>query len=112
MSCPCPRSGDTVPAWLLRKAQASAEEAAAEQRLRAEVQRPSAPPAGRASAAGSKRTQSQLLAGVVKKKARTNSAGEAAAKPGSASAEDAAPEDKGSDDGEWISEGGGLFVIW
>ncbi|XP_043203669.1 PSME3-interacting protein-like [Amphibalanus amphitrite] len=77
-----------------RKAQASAEEAATEQRLKAEVQRPSAPPAARAAAAGSKRTQSQLMAGVVKKKARTNSAGDAAEKPAPAAASDAA-EGKG-----------------
>ncbi|XP_037068503.1 PSME3-interacting protein-like [Pollicipes pollicipes] len=50
-----------------RKEQASAEERAEEQRLKAEVQRTAAAPA---RPAGTKRSQSQLLAGVVKRRAR------------------------------------------
>lgn len=57
-----------------RKEQASAEQEAVELRLKAEVQRPAPSQPGRSAAAGgTKRSQSQLLAGVVKKKARTSS---------------------------------------
>ena len=90
-----------TPIPLSRKAQASAEQEAAELRLKAEVQKPSASQPGRPAATGSKRSQSQLLAGVVKKKARTNSAGEPETKPAANAAQGPDTKEKAAGDVGW-----------
>ena len=96
---PPPLASDTPtpPDRPLRRAQATAEQEAAEQRLKAEVQKPVSSQPGRPAAAGSKRTQSQLLAGVVKKRARSSSAGEPEKKPAANAAETAESREKTAD---------------